>query len=281
MAVAFGRGDTDDGSQENRLLLCGQRHVRSRRHTAAAQKQVATTAVSNSKPPTSNGNKQGRQKKQRRRTKKEKEKERGEKEKEERERRKSERGKKEERRGAEEEGHKEVKKDVTDWTVVTRNKKKRKMIQIFVKVDGSKVTPMEVSLTDGKVEDVMRQIQKDEDVYVTMHGKALRRNEKLKSCGVTDGCTIQVTSRMRGGGRHKDKRSKADTKRGMDESGQKDQQVESLIDKCQEATQAQKDVMIQPFEENDAYRENDHDDFKGRRRGTRDTTLRKTTSVRG
>ena len=174
-----------------------------------------------------------------------------------------------------------VKKDVTDWTVVTRNKKKRKMIQIFVKVDGSKVTPMEVSLTDGKVEDVMRQIQKDEDVFVTMHGKALRRNEKLKSCGVTDGCTIQVTSRMRGGGRHKDKRSKADTKRGMDESGQKDQQVESLIDKCQGATQAQKDAMIQPFEENDAYRENDHDDFKGRRRGTRDTTLRKTTSVRG
>ena len=75
--------------------------------------------------------------------------------------------------------------------MVTRNKKKRKMIQIFVKVDGSKVTPMEVSLTDGKVEDVMRQIQKDEDVYVTMHGKALRRNEKLKSCGVSDGCTIQ------------------------------------------------------------------------------------------
>ena len=105
-----------------------------------------------------------------------------------------------------------------------------------------------------KVEDVMRQIQKDEDVYVTMHGKVLRRDEKLKSCEVTDGCTIQVTSRLRGGGKHKDKRSKADTKQGMDKSGQKDQQVESLIDKCQEATQAQKDVMIQLFEENDAYR---------------------------
>ena len=128
------------------------------------------------------------------------------------------------------------------------------MVQIFVKVDEAKVTPMDVSLTDGKVEDVIRQVQKSEDVYVTMQRKALRRNEKLKSCGVTDGCTIQVTSRMRGGGRHKDKRSKADTKRGMDESGQKDQQVESLIDKCQEATQAQKDEMIQLFEENDAYR---------------------------
>ena len=58
---------------------------------------------------------------------------------------------------------------------------------------------MDVSLTDGSVEDVMRQIQKDEDVYV-------------KSCGVTDGCTIQVTSRMRGGGRHKDKKSKSEKK---------------------------------------------------------------------
>ena len=68
---------------------------------------------------------------------------------------------------------------------------------------------MDVSLTDGKVEDVMRQVQKGEDVYVTMHGRVLRRNEKLKSCVVTDGCTIQVTSRMRGGERHKDKKSKS------------------------------------------------------------------------
>ena len=55
------------------------------------------------------------------------------------------------------------------------------MVRIFLKVDEAKVTPMEVSLTDDKVEDVMRQIQQDEDVYVTMHGKVLRRNEKLKS----------------------------------------------------------------------------------------------------
>ena len=79
-------------------------------------------------------------------------------------------------------------------SVATRNKRQRKMVQIFVKVDEAKVTPMEVSLTDGKVEDVMRQIKKDEDVYVT----TCQGNEKLKkSCGVTDGCTIQVTSRMR------------------------------------------------------------------------------------
>ena len=93
-----------------------------------------------------------------------------------------------------------------------RKKSANRLRRIFVKVDESKVIPMEESLTDGKVEDVMRQIQKDEDVYVTMHGRVLRRNEKLKRCGVTDGCTIQVTSRMRGGGRHKDKRSKSEKK---------------------------------------------------------------------
>ena len=49
------------------------------------------------------------------------------------------------------------------------------MVQIFVKVDESKVTPMEVSLTDDKVEDVRRRIPNGEDVYVTMHGRTLKR----------------------------------------------------------------------------------------------------------
>ena len=44
----------------------------------------------------------------------------------------------------------DVKKNVTDWTVVTRNTRQRKMVQIFVKVNGSKATPMEVNLTDDK-----------------------------------------------------------------------------------------------------------------------------------
>ena len=101
-------------------------------------------------------------------------------------------------KAAEEAEHRQVKKDVAGGTVVTRNRRQRRMIQILVKVDGSKVTPMEVSLMDDKVEDVMRQIQKDADVYVTMRGRVLRINEKLKSCRVTNGCMIQVTSRLRG-----------------------------------------------------------------------------------
>ena len=123
-----------------------------------------------------------------------------------------ERGKKEKGSEAEEERDKEVKKDVTGWTVVTRNKReKRRMIQIFVKVNESRTFPLDVS-PDDKVDDVIRQIQSEEDMYVTMHGRVLKRSEKLKSCEVTDGCMIQVTSRMRGGGKHKDKKSKAEKK---------------------------------------------------------------------
>ena len=113
--------------------------------------------------------------------------------------------KNEEERESQEGGGEQVEKDVTGWTEVTR-KKRRKTVQIFVKMNESKAIPMEVNLANDKVEDVIRRIQNDEDTYVTMQGKVLRTSEKLKSCGVTDGCTIQVTSRMRGGGRHKVKK---------------------------------------------------------------------------
>ena len=98
--------------------------------------------------------------------------------------RKGQRERGQEGRRKEEEREPEVKKDVTDWIVVTRNRRQRKIIQIFVKMNGSKVTPMEVSLTDDKVEDVLRRAQSDEDAYVTMQGKVLRRDgeaEELRS----------------------------------------------------------------------------------------------------
>ena len=95
---------------------------------------------------------------------------------------------KEEERKVEERGSEQVEKDAMDWTVVTRSKQKQRRVQIFVKVNGSKASPMEVSLTDDRVEDVMRRIQNDEDAYVTMHGRVLKKGERLKSCGVTDGC---------------------------------------------------------------------------------------------
>ena len=116
---------------------------------------------------------------------------------------------KEEGGDAEEEECKQVKKDVTGWTVMTRNKRQRKMVQIFVTVDEAKVTPMDVSLTDG----VKKIPISDQDVYVASGGRIMRRRDKLESCEVRDGSTVEVTSRMRGGGRHKDKKSKSEKKR--------------------------------------------------------------------
>ena len=66
--------------------------------------------------------------------------------KEEGEKKKMDGGKKEERE-AEEGGSELVEKDVTGWTEVTRNKRK-KVVQIFVKVHGMKTVAMEVSPED-------------------------------------------------------------------------------------------------------------------------------------
>ena len=90
--------------------------------------------------------------------------------------------KKEEERAAEEGGSEHVEKDVTGWTVVARNKRQKKMIPIFVKVNGGKTVPTEVNVMDDEGEDVMRQIPSSEDTYVTMQGRVLKGSEKLKSC---------------------------------------------------------------------------------------------------
>ena len=83
-------------------------------------------------------------------------------------------------------------------------------MQIFVKMDGGKTSAMEMEMND-KVDDILKKIPiSDQDVYVTSVGRILRRSDKLKSCEVRDGSTVEVTSRMRGGGRHKDKKSKSE-----------------------------------------------------------------------
>ena len=120
-------------------------------------------------------------------------------------------GRKKEEREAEEGGGELVEKDVMGWTEVTRNKRK-KMVQIFVKMDGMKTVTMEVSPED-KVQKILNTANKsDRDVYGTSGGRILKGSDKLKSCEVRDGSTVEVTSRMRGGGRHKDKKSKFEKK---------------------------------------------------------------------
>ena len=152
--------------------------------------------------------------------------EKGREEKGQEERERGERGKREEEteeegKEVQEETDKEVKKDVTDWVEVRRRtrRKSRKMVQIFVKADGGKTSAMEMEMSD-KVDDIVKEIPiSDRDVYVTSGGKNLRRSDKLESCEVRDGSTIQVTSRMRGGGKHKDKKSQKERKREVKQEG--------------------------------------------------------------
>ena len=71
--------------------------------------------------------------------------------------RKGERGKEEEGRTAEEEGDTQVKKDVTGWTVVTKNKRQKRTVQIFVKLDEMKTVLREVSPED-KVQEILNTV---------------------------------------------------------------------------------------------------------------------------
>ena len=79
-----------------------------------------------------------------------------------------------------------------------------------------------------------------------MHGRVLRRNEKLKSCRVTAGCAIQVTSRMPGGRRHKDEKSKEEEETSH-ETGASESQGSGK-------TESEKDAVIRMLEETEEYR---------------------------
>ena len=99
---------------------------------------------------------------------------------------------------------------MTGWTEVTR--KKKKMVQIFVKVDGGKTSAMEMEMSD-KVDDIVKKTPiSNQDVYVTSEGRVLRGGEELKRSGVRDGSTVHVMRRLRGGGKHKDKKNKVEKK---------------------------------------------------------------------
>ena len=68
---------------------------------------------------------------------------------------------------------------------------------------------MEVSPED-KVQKILNTVSgSDWDVCVTSGGRILRKGGKMKSCGVRDGSTVQVTSRMRG--KHKEVQSMVKT----------------------------------------------------------------------
>ena len=71
------------------------------------------------------------------------------------------------------------------------------MVQINVKLDGSKAITMEVALSD-KVSDVVRRVPNSVcgskcDVYLMCEEKVLRRIDELRNCGIRDGSAVQVS----------------------------------------------------------------------------------------
>ena len=72
-------------------------------------------------------------------------------------------------------------------------------VQFFVKGKAGSST----SVVRGCLEEVLSQVVGTDglDVYVTMNGKILDLCSTLKSCGITDGCTVHVHFRLRGGSR--------------------------------------------------------------------------------
>ena len=167
---------------------------------------------------------------------------------------------KEERRRKEQKSKKQSasrsKKDVTGWTVVTRSKKHRKRtVQIFVKVDGGKTSAMEMEMGD-KVDDIVKKIPiSDKDVYVTSGGRILRRSDKLESWEVRDGSTIQVMSRMRGGGKHKNKKSKVDQKQAASAKTPEQKFTdEEEGDRGPAILESEKEAIIRMWEENEVSR---------------------------
>ena len=151
----------------------------------------------------------------------------------------------------------QVDEDVTGWVEVRRRTRRRvhedeggkscKTVQIFFKMDGSRTTAMYVAPND-KVSDMMKRIPSGGDMYVTSGGRVLRRSGGLRSCGVSDGCMVQVTSRMRGGRRHKDKKSKAEKKQVT--------RQEPVSDKGPAILEREKkDAVIQMLEGTEEYRE--------------------------
>ena len=90
-------------------------------------------------------------------------------------------------------------------------RKNRQMMQIFVKVDGSKTFPLMVSPSD-KVDDVMRRILNNEKfsesgAHMTCEGRVLRWSDEVRSSRVGDGCTVQIMNMMRGGGNTEKRRT--------------------------------------------------------------------------
>ena len=136
------------------------------------------------------------------------------------------------------------------------------MVQIFVKMDGGRTSTTEMAPSD-KVNDIVKRIPTSAccnqcDVYVRAKGKCSKRSEELRSCGVSDGCIVQV-NRMRGGGKHRNKHNKAEKKTAASqkdaepERGPQEHEEEKVFQSLLSRENAE-DEVVRHFEETEGSR---------------------------
>ena len=164
---------------------------------------------------------------------------------------------------------------VIDWVELKRRTKRRpaqgrheeegrenrRTVQTLVKVRGFMAFPLEVPLRDN-VRAIAKRIpnsacRSKRDVYATCEGRVVRRSDGKKSCGVSDGSTLEVMSRLLGGEKHKDKKSKKEKKQAVSPrisepvQGQLEQKDagESESDTSLAIQECNKDAVVQMFVE--------------------------------
>ena len=79
----------------------------------------------------------------------------------------------------------------------------------------------------------------------------IRRDDDMKSCGIRDGSTVQLMSRTRSRGRHKDKTNTAEKKQAV---SPKRSAGEPKCDEGPATQECYTDNSIQQLEENEGYR---------------------------
>ena len=95
----------------------------------------------------------------------------------------------------------------------------------------------------------------DQDVYVTCEGRMQRTEDQLKSRGVRDGSAIQVMNRMRGGGKHKDKKNKVEKKQATSAKTPEQKFTdEEEGDRGPAFLESEKEAVIRMWEENEGSR---------------------------
>ena len=128
-------------------------------------------------------------------------------------------------------------------------------VQIFVTVENSKAELVDVAISD-KVRDVVRRSVRccNQDVYVICEGRMPRKDDELMSFALRDGGAVQIASRLRGGGKQKDKKSRSEKKQAK--SPKKSQTIKiQQEEKSEEEPKSDEGPVMQRLDEEEVIRQ--------------------------